>query len=695
MQIRGVVVPSLTFFNEHYEINTTVQTLLLKHLLVNGADSLYLLSNTGEGDFFADKLEEKAKLINLSLELTGKKMPIILGLLSNNEELIIDQIEELGKRYNKLNFVVNSPILEKKSSDFLTHYFENVFETISIKNSLYIYNNPSEYAGNTINPEIVSHLLKYPNFKGIIDTFDNINFCKAYINLINDNFSLLCAKEENFQKFFQIIPLELRKNTGIIPNISNLVNLCSKLYYCALEENVLELYQIQEQLNDIINKVYDSKSIEGKELRGLKYAFLYLYKDILPLSIDELNNLSPRYSSKLDEITKGRIEAIVNYLLNQKFIYQLYTLGKEDLYQLDEIIKRFSSVEVLVNQGKIKRILGPFDGENNTIYRVNFENSELIFRFRTSKFFPYEDIIKEKLLFPILDGNLKPQSPNFRENIKKIISTKIGDYFFNKQNPPVIPVKDLIYYDETKENIPYIFTVQEYIKGDSLENILNQFILENLSFTKSKFINLFSSLGEILAKLHSIKFASFQDNILNIGKNPTLTWMDFFNSKLETQIQEAKRNKFDLEKELETYFKDYNSLIEEENEAILIHNDFQWKNIIVDEESTQFKINGIIDFDEWGIGVRAQDFVKMELITFKLLNNINLKNKFYEAYSKYYNLDNDFYKKIELYCIYSLLKDYNSEMLKSRNIEQIKLSEKFKSRADYYLNEIKNILEVK
>jgi len=694
LQIRGVIVPSLTYFNEDYEINTTLQTLLIKHLLVNGADSLYLFSSTGEGDFFADKIEEKIKLINLSLELTGKKIPIILGFLSNNEEILIDHIEELGKRYNNLNFVVNSPFLEKKSSNLLKDHFTKVFETINVKNSLYLYNNPQQFAGNAINPEIVNYLLRYSNFKGIIDTFDNINFCKTYINLINDNFTLICAKEDNFQQFFQLVPLNLRINTGIIPSISNLVNICSKLYFYALEEKVLELYQIQEQLNDIINKVYDIKSIEGKEIRGLKYAFLYLYKDILPFSIDELNILSPRYSSKLDEITKGRIEAIVNYLLNQKLIYQLYTLAKEDIYQLNEIINRFANVEILVNQGKIKRILGPFDGENNTIYRVNFENSQMIFRFRTSKFFPYEDIIKEKLLFPILDGKLKPESSNFRESIKKIITIKIGDHFFDKQNPPVIPVKDLVYYDETRENVPYMFSVQEYINGESLEYVLNQYIVKNFNFNKSKFINLFSSLGDILLKLHNIKFNFFQDNIINIGKQSALTWLDLFKSRLEIQIQEAKRNKFELDKEIEKYFKDFESLIEEENEAILIHNDFQWKNIIVNDEATQIKVNGIIDFDEWALGVRAQDFAKMELITFKLLDNINLKNKFYETYSKSYRIDNDFNKKIELYCIYSLLKDYNNEMLKSRNIEHVKLSEKFKSRANYYLNEIKHILEI-
>jgi Ser/Thr protein kinase RdoA (MazF antagonist)/dihydrodipicolinate synthase/N-acetylneuraminate lyase len=633
-------------------------------------------------------------LINLTIKLTGNKTPILVNILTEPQETLINQIEELGKQFNEINFVLSNPILEKKDSNLLLNYFETIFETSNAKNPIYLYNNYHEFAKNEINPAIVKNLLKYSNFNGIIDPLDNINFCKDYINLIKEDFTFICSKEENFQKFFQLIPLKLRKFAGILPNISNLVNLCSKLYFCALEEKILELYQIQEQVIDIINKVYDIKSIEGKEPRGLKYAFLYLYRDILPFAIDELNILSPKFSSKLDEITKGRIEAIVKYLLNQKFIYQLYTLGKKEIYQLDEIIKRFSTVKILVNQGKIKKIIGPFDGEHNTIYRVNFENNELIFRFRTSNFFQYEEIIKEKLLFPFLDGSLTQKSPDLRGKIKNIISTKIGDYLFNKQNPPIIPVGNLIYFDETKQTVPYFFTVQEYIYGNSLDNVLNQYLAEDSNFNKSKFLNLFNSIGELLGKLHSINFNSFQENILKIGKKTSIKWLDLFNSQIELQIQEAKRNKLEFDKEIEKYFKEYESLIEEEDEAVLVHNDFQCKNIIVNEESSIFNINGIIDFDEWGIGVPAQDFVKMELNTFKSINNPNLRNKFYESYSKFHRFHHDFYKKIELYCVFSLLKGYNVELEKIRNVQYFKLSEKYKSQSDYYLNEIKHILEI-
>ena len=79
-----------------------------------------------------------------------------------------------------------------------------------------------------------------------------------------------------------------------------------------------------------------------------------------------------------NEITKERIEAYVNYLINQKHIYRLFSLGKDNIYQLDDMINIFSNVEVLLSQGNIKKVIGPFDADINTIYRVNFEKNDII-----------------------------------------------------------------------------------------------------------------------------------------------------------------------------------------------------------------------------------------------------------------------------------------------------------------------------
>jgi len=666
-KIRGVIVPSLTFFNKDLEVNTELHSLLTRHLLVNGADSIYLFGTKGAGFYFSDKIDEKIKLINLTLEVTGKKTPLIVGIFGNNKDQIIDQLEELGKKFSALNFIIAPPYLEK--IDDVKSYLEYILGTVNINNHIYIHNNREKFAGNEITPSIVNDLISYDIFSGFIDSCNNINYCKSYVKQLNERFSLLCDNEEAFQKFLQLVPLDLRKYVGIVPCISNLVNLSSKLYFCAIEEKILELHQLQEQINDVRNKLYDIKAQDGKEQRGLKYAFLYLYKNFSSNLIEDLNVLSPNLKGNLDEITKERIEAYVNYLINQKHIYRLFSLGKDNIYQLDDMINIFSNVEVLLSQGNIKKVIGPFEADINTIYRVNFEKNQLIFKFRTLKSFQYENIVKEKLLFPFLDGSLNSNSFDLREKIKKIVSIKKGDYQFSSDNPPIIPAANLVYFDETKEVIPHIFTIQEYIHGKSLKDLFNQYSKQDLSFSKSKFLNLFNNLGELLGKLHTISFDSFQEHIYNIGKKSEINWLELINSEFEMENQEAKRKKLGYDNEIKIFLKDKISLLEEENEPVVLHNDFQWTNLIVKDSPNKIQINGIIDFDNWRVGVRAQDFVKMEYYTLKPINNIDIRDSFYNGYKKNCNLGQDFFKKLDIYSLLWFLKNYNSLYGNLANLE--------------------------
>ena len=671
--INGIIVPSLTFFKKDFEIDVELNSILIRHIILNRANAICLFGTTGEGIFFADKLDDKIDYINLIMAINDTT-PLLVGAFGNQIEDVINQIDILGKKFTNLNFFIAPPFAKKLAMDELTLFFENILSSLNVTNNIFLYHNPELFFGNEINPTIVQELRKFQNLRGIKDDSNKISNYKAYIEQLSEDFSVFCGDESRFSFFLQLIPQDLRKFAGLVPSTGNIVNLCSALYKAALKDNVLEQTQLQEQLNDITNRIYDAKINEGKVQRGLKYAFLYLYKDIIKIPIEDLNHLSPPFQRELDDITKTRIEATVNYLLNQKFIYQLYSLTKGEIYDLKDMINFFSDIEVLKEQGKIKKITGPFNGETNTIYLVNFENSEVIFRFRTYKDYPFENIVKEKILFPLLDGTLYPYSSKFEEKIKDLVDSKTGSYIFNKQKPPVIPVGNLIYYDENKKKIPYIFSVLQYIQGKPLHNILEKNIIEdfNLELGTSKFLNLFKTLGELLGKLHQIKFDSFYKNITDFGKKTNKTWLEIFNENLDFELQEAKKNKLENIKDITDFFKDCEALIEEENEPVLLHNDFHSKNIIVKDDTSSFKVNGIIDFDNWGVGVRAQDFIKIKNWDLQFLNQPNLTKGFYQGYMKYHNVNKDFLKKIEIYSLFWYLKLNNLELKQKQDPEKKK-----------------------
>jgi len=172
--------------------------------------------------------------------------------------------------------------------------------------------------------------------------------------------------------------------------------------------------------------------------------------------------------------------------------------------------------------------------------------------------------------------------------------------------------------------------------------------------------------------------------------------LDKFNKELEYELQEAKKNKFIHIKEVQDYYKDNITLIEEEYEPILFHNDFQGQNIIVREEKGAIQFKGLIDFDNWQIGVRPQDFVKMHYLNLRPLNEPALINAFYQGYvdAARVSINRRFKKKIEIFSLVWFLKVYNFEMDKIRKGEQISFVDQRFPPPDVYLGEIKKILQL-
>jgi dihydrodipicolinate synthase/N-acetylneuraminate lyase len=691
-QINGVICDALTFFNRNGEIIENLNSLLIRHILTNDANAVLLFGRMGGGRLFSYNLEEMSKLIDLTLKFTENRIPILIGIHGNSANDVINQIESLGRKYEDLNYMISPPAVEKLPLDTINSYFENILSSINPKNKIYLNNNPPLCARNEIEPNSLKKLTEFTSLKGLNDSFYNIKMCKSYLELLSQNFSVFCGLEENAQNFFQLIPVKQRKNSGIVSSISNLVNMCSKLYFYALEDNLLELLQLQEQINNIRTNIYDIKTEVDQESRGLKYAFLHLYRDSISTANEEVNNLTTKLQNAIETISKDRIEATVNSLLNNKQIYQLYYIGTKDLYQFQDIIDIFSKVDILVNQGKVMKITGPYISDANTIYKVKFTNSKLVFRFRTSKFFQYENLVKEKLLFPLLDKNLQPYEPGFREKVKSIISSKAGSYIFEKEKPPIIPVSNLAYYDENKEIIPYIFSVQNYIRGKPLFQIINNYISEGKNLDTKKFITIFENLGEHLGNLHNIKFKSYYRNISEIGKKLKISYSEYFNNQLENEIQEAKKNKINLGREIRDYYKDNQTLIEEENEFVVLHNDFHSQNVIVKEDQGVIRLNGLVDFDNWHVGSRAQDFIKIDYLILKPLNIPSFYDAFYDAYSYHYKIDNDFKKKIEIHKLLWLLSEYNYESELKKKANQFDLSNKVLTSLENYLFEIRAIL---
>jgi dihydrodipicolinate synthase/N-acetylneuraminate lyase len=157
--VNGVIVPCITFFDKNLNLNIELNSLLIKHVLINGADSIFIFGNTGEGVYFYKNVIEKRKYLELAFEQTNEDIPVLLGVFGNNIDEVITQLELFAKDYKTLNFIIAPPFSHKLDILQIKEYLDNIIGSVSFKNHIYLYNNPKTFGGNHINSDILKSLL--------------------------------------------------------------------------------------------------------------------------------------------------------------------------------------------------------------------------------------------------------------------------------------------------------------------------------------------------------------------------------------------------------------------------------------------------------------------------------------------------------------------------------------------------------
>jgi aminoglycoside phosphotransferase (APT) family kinase protein len=347
-------------------------------------------------------------------------------------------------------------------------------------------------------------------------------------------------------------------------------------------------------------------------------------------------------------------------------------------------------------------VKGPFDGKINSIYRLTYEAGAgpvtFIFRARISEAFRYESIVKEKVLFPILDGTVNLQGGGeLRKQIEKLLAAKTGSHVFSDEKPPAIPVQSLYHYDESGKQIPYLFSVMDFLPGVSMYEYMETHGVKNKPLkdiptpVAKSLKKAFTDVGEAMASIHAIEFPAFYNAITDIGDpSKVVNWKELFAARVKKLMDEAAG--WPAIKPFlpgfQKYFDENIALIPEEDTPVLFHNDFQPQNFIIDDQSG--KVKGYIDFDNWQVGVKEQEFVKMQYWGLRELDPA-FEKAFLDGYKRHHKVDKDFLARVNVYKAQWFLLVHNFEMSKIAKNELNATVDKRFPAAEKYIEEIKKI----
>ena len=386
---------------------------------------------------------------------------------------------------------------------------------------------------------------------------------------------------------------------------------------------------------------------------------------------------------------------------------QAISIGKQCLTikELDTLVSPAKEVASIAPSTRLSQWKGPFDGKINSIFRLNYGTGEaekkLIFRARISEAFRYEAIVKEKLLFPILDGTLDLQSgARVKDAVDEIVRAKAGNHVFAEDKPPIIPLQNLYLFDETKARIPYMFSVMDFLPGISVYDFLEEHQVKGKEAQELPadivliLDSVFMEAGEALGKLHAIEFPGFYKTITDIGdKSKLVNFKSLFEAKIKDRM--AKVSKYEMIQEflpvLKKYFDDNIDLLTDDEVPVLYHNDFQPQNFIMLPDEGH--VNGFIDFDNWQISIKEDDLVKMQYWGLRGLD-ARFEESFMKGYEKIQHLPADFQARVELLkmCWFLLVIDFEMDKIMKNELNET-VDNRFPA-VQVYIDEIKKILEI-
>lgn len=214
----GAMVAIVTPFKDG-KIDEAAFRELIEFQIANGTDGIVPCGTTGESATLT--FAEHERVIEITVEQTNRRVPVIAGTGSNNTEEAIKLTKHAKKAGADAALMIN-PYYNKPTQQGLFLHFEKVAKSVDIP--IIMYNIPGRTAVN-MEPDTVARLAKIDNIVGIKEATGSLKQATDIITLCGDNFAVLSGED------FLTFPLMCVGAKGVISVVSNVAprdmsNLC-------------------------------------------------------------------------------------------------------------------------------------------------------------------------------------------------------------------------------------------------------------------------------------------------------------------------------------------------------------------------------------------------------------------------------------------------------------------------------------
>jgi len=255
MDLKGIYTALVTPFKDG-KVDEDALKRLIEFQLKEGVDGLVPCGTTGEAPTLS--YEEHERVIELTVQCAGGKVPVIAGTGSNSTKEAIE-LTEGAKKLGADMCLLTTPYYNKPTQEGLYRHFKEIAEAVDIP--LILYNIPGR-TGINMNPETIKRTADIPNIVGIKEASGSLVQVSEIYRLTEGKFMILSGDDNIF------LPMMSVGAVGVISVIANIVPKELKALYRAYmeEKNIGKACDIHTKLMPLFQAMFiETNPIPVKE----------------------------------------------------------------------------------------------------------------------------------------------------------------------------------------------------------------------------------------------------------------------------------------------------------------------------------------------------------------------------------------------------------------------------------------------
>lgn len=287
-KLTGTGVALITPFDDNNNVDTKALKNIVNHQIENGIDYLVVLGTTAESATL--NTEEKALVKNVIVDENRGRLPLVIGMGSNNTASLINEISETD--LTDFDAILSvSPFYNKPTQQGIFAHFEAVAKATT--KPIILYNVPGRTASNIAVDTVVSLAESQDNIIGIKEAAGDIVQAYKLIQKTPEDFLVISGDD------MITLPMVLGGGKGVISVIAQgFPRAFSDMVNLGLQQKSQDAFKIHYQLAPVIEMIFE----QGNPA-GIKSVFKHLN-----LSTDNLRLPLVGVNEDLDQRLKNFIE---------------------------------------------------------------------------------------------------------------------------------------------------------------------------------------------------------------------------------------------------------------------------------------------------------------------------------------------------------------------------------------------------